>query len=165
MPGSTGRRRNLAEVDGNYTLWKEAKEATTTVLHWAGKFRGVTFDPITFTLEIGTCAKLVDHKGRQIPSVWAHPADDATVERDERNIRERDDAVLLAMSEGPGGASLSGLAILLAWKDSGGKPQKYLVQRSMERLVKAKLVTLTRERYELTAAGKKEAKRLRGQAT
>jgi AAA domain len=64
----------LNEMDGNLTLWAEG-ERETTDLHWAGKLRAPSFDPITFALEKGTCPALIDAKNRLIPSVWAFQAD------------------------------------------------------------------------------------------
>jgi hypothetical protein len=155
----------LAEVDGNFTLWKPAKDADTTTMHWAGKFRGATFEPIAFALETGTCSGLVDPKGRRLPSVWARPADDSMVERSEQRRRDDDDAVLIAMNNSPSPASFSSLALALDWKDAEGNPQKWLVQRSVKRLDRDKLVTKIRERYQLTPKGKKEATRLEKQAS
>jgi hypothetical protein len=40
----------LNEVDGNLSSWADEDQNTTT-LHWCGKFRGMTFAPITFDLK------------------------------------------------------------------------------------------------------------------
>lgn len=41
----------MNEVDGNLTLWADEEQNTTT-LHWQGKFRGMTFSPISFALKL-----------------------------------------------------------------------------------------------------------------
>jgi len=41
----------LNEVDGNMSLWA-GEEQATTVLHWCGKWRGMTFSPIEFELRL-----------------------------------------------------------------------------------------------------------------
>jgi hypothetical protein len=53
----------LNEIDGNLVCQKT--DGTMAVeIHWQGKFRGPDFAPIPFKLEVGTCERLKDSKGR-----------------------------------------------------------------------------------------------------
>jgi hypothetical protein len=150
-------------MDGNLTLWAEG-ERETTELHWAGKLRGPSFDPLTFALEKGTCAALVDAKGRQISSVWAYQADQRRAERAASRQREDEDALLIAMHNAPD-HSLSSWAEALRWRSpTTDEPQKMRVHRTLDRLKSEMLAAQKRGRWLLTSAGKKEAERLEGHA-
>jgi hypothetical protein len=113
----------LNEMDGNFCLWAEG-ERECTELHWAGKLRGPSFDPIVFALEKGTCDGLVDAKGRRTPSVWAYPTDPRRAERAEANQREEEDAVLIVMHNAPD-HTLTAWAVDLGWRSpTTNEPQK-----------------------------------------
>ena len=60
----------LNEVDGNLT---SKRDDTLVELHWAGKFRGPDFAPMTFQLRSVTHERLKDSKGRPIPTVLCEP--------------------------------------------------------------------------------------------
>ena len=153
----------LNEMDGNLTLWAEG-ERETTELHWAGKLRGPSFDPITFALEKGTCPDLVDAKGRRLPSVWAYQADQKLADRAASRQREDEDALLIVMHNAPDRA-IASWATSLGWiAATTGEPLKSRVHRTLERLKAEKLVTQKRARWILTSPGKKEAERLEEQA-
>jgi AAA domain len=152
----------LNEMDGNFTLWAEG-ERETTELHWQGKLRGPSFEPITFALEKGTCAALVDAKGRQIPSVWAYQVDQRRAERAASRQRDDEDALLLVMRTAPD-RPMSAWAELLGWISTTGEPLKSRVHRALERLKAEGLAIQKRGRWTLTAAGNKETERLEEQA-
>jgi hypothetical protein len=153
----------LNEMDGNLTLWAEA-EREITELHWAGKLRGPSFDPIVFALEKGTCDSLVDAKGRRIPSVWAYQADQRRAESAASRQREDEDALLLVMHNAPD-RTISAWAEALGWVSrTSGEPLKGQVHKVLDRLKAEKLVAQKRGRWLLTGAGKKEAERLEDQA-
>ena len=152
----------LNETDGNLTLWAEG-ERETTELHWAGKLRGPSFDPIIFALEKGTCPELVDAKGRQVPSVWACLADQRRADRAASRQREDEDALLIVIGNAPD-HTLSTWAEHLEWLTSAGDPLKSRVHRTLERLKTDKLATQNRGRWVLTTKGKKEAEHLQKQA-
>jgi hypothetical protein len=152
----------INEMDGNFTLWAEG-DRETTELHWAGKLRGPSFDPITFALERGTCPELVDAKGRLIPSVWACLATADRAERATARQHEDEDAVLITMNNAPVG-SFATWAKHLGWLLPNGEPAKSRVERTLHRLKAEKLVTQKRGRWLLTAAGKKEAEQLEQRA-
>jgi hypothetical protein len=154
----------LNEMDGNLTLWAEG-ERETTELHWAGKLRGPSFEPIAFALEKGSCAALVDAKGRQIPSVWAYQADQHRAESAASRQRDDEDALLIVMHNAPD-HTLSTWAQDLGWlSQTNGEPLKMRVHRTLDRLKTEKLVTQKRSRWTLTPTGKKEAERLEESAS
>jgi hypothetical protein len=153
----------LNETDGNLTLWAD-DERETTELHWAGKLRGPSFDPITFALEKGTCPPLVETKGRHIPSVWAYLSDQRRAERAASRQRDDEDALLIVMANAPN-HTLSTWAEHLRWLSTSGEPLKGQVHKVLDRLKTEKLVTQDRGRWVLTPKGKKEAERLQEQAS
>jgi AAA domain len=153
----------LNEMDGNLTLWAEG-ERETTELHWSGKLRGPSFDPITFALEKGTCPALVDAKGRRIPSVWAYHTDQRRAETAASRQREDEDALLIVMHNAPD-RTLAGWAESLGWiSRTTNEPMKGQVHKVLDRLKAERLVTQKRNRWLLTSAGKKEVERLEEQA-
>lgn len=153
----------LNEMDGNVTLWAEG-ERETTELHWAGKLRGPSFDPIVFALEKDTCASLIDAKGRLVPSVWAYLSDQRRAERAASRQRDDEDALLVVMANAPD-HTLSTWAEHLRWMSATGAPLKGQVHKVLDRLKSEKLVTQDRGRWVLSAKGKKEAQRLQEQAS
>jgi hypothetical protein len=148
----------LAEMDGNLTLWAD-EDRETTELHWTGKLRGPSFEPVTFALEKGTCPKLVDARGRPSPSVWAYATSSQRAEQAADRMTGDEDAVLLAIRNAPN-ASLAGWARLLGWFMADGQPAKMRVSRAIARLVKDGMVAKRRNRHALTKAGAAEAKRI-----
>jgi hypothetical protein len=151
----------INEIDGNLTLWAEG-ERETTELHWGGKLRGPTFDPIAFAMDKGTCAGLADAKGRLIPSVWAHQVDATRADQAADRARSDEDQVLLLMSIDPEG-SFASWAITLGWTMPSG-PAKYRVERAIQRLANHRLVARKRDRWTVTKAGKAEVNRLQERA-
>jgi hypothetical protein len=142
----------LAEVDGNYVSWQKADDGERQFFDfsWTGKFRG-GFDPISYVVEIATCAALIDPAGKPIKTAWAHRADDAVVDRATAEQSSAEDDALKAMKDYPG-KSLAEWATLLGW-------QKYQMQRVVKRLAADNLVRRFRGHYRLTNTGKEEAKR------
>jgi hypothetical protein len=59
----------LNELDGNLTAWRE--ETLVTLHH--GKLRGAPFEPMPFEWESVTASKLIDSKGRLMPTVLVRP--------------------------------------------------------------------------------------------
>ena len=151
----------LAEMDGNLTLWRQDDLAT---LDHSGKFRGASFEPITFKLEpIKDAPKLKDAKGRQISTVHAvvisQKQEDTEI--DQETVSEN--LVLTAMLKNPDG-SLASWAADLGWY--GGhenmEPMKKKVHRILERLDRSKrekLVFIERRKWALTEKGKELARK------
>jgi hypothetical protein len=146
----------LAEVDGNLTAWK--RDDVLVELHH-NKIRGPGFEPITFRLEKITTPKLVDAKGRLIPTVRAAPISEHEEEATSQRAREDEDRLLVAM-RGNADRSIADLARACGWTLQSGEPAKSRVHRLIERLekTKPKLVSKGRgDRWQLTDAGKSAA--------
>jgi hypothetical protein len=141
----------LNEVDGNLTLWADDKQVT---LHWQGKFRGPEFEPLPFELVKAETPRVVDAKGRPMPSVVAVPIADTALEAGERKREEEENRVLWVLADNPRASFMR-----IAQKCDfiiDGREQKAKVQRIVARLFADKLVAKHRGRYRLTALGRKE---------
>jgi hypothetical protein len=145
----------LNETDGNFTLW--AHDDRLSTLHWAGKLRGPDFEPITFRLPTIYSTKLVDAKGRLMPTVMAEVVTDAQVEEIEEKALRQEKQLLAAIEARPNG-SLTELAKDCGWTlqaDREGEPQpnKSLVRRVVTRLTKKGRVEKEGATYTLKANG------------
>jgi hypothetical protein len=151
----------LAEVDGNLTCI--ATDHLVEV-HWAGKFRGPDFDPLSFEISSVTTERLKDSKGRTVWTAIAHPIGSARHAAIEDEARSKQDEVLLVLDQSPD-YSLAQIAEALGWHstDKEGKqtPYKMKVKRACDGLKVAKLAVTDRGKWELTDRGKKVAKRMR----
>jgi AAA domain len=143
----------LAEVDGNLTLWKH--DGVLLDLHHTDKLRGPGFDPISLRLQTVTTTRLMDKKGRLIPTVRAVWISDAETERATEDARTDEDTLLTAMLIP--GQSIADLANACGWRTSSGEAYKSKVQRVLKRLEKDKLVSTKRGIATLTEAGKTAA--------
>jgi hypothetical protein len=143
----------LAEVDGNLTLWKH--DGVLLDLHHSDKLRGPGFEPISLRLETVTTTRLMDAKGRLIPTVRAVWISDAETERETEDARSDEDTLLEAMLMP--GQSIANLANACGWHISSGDAYKSKVQRVLKRLEKDKLVSTKRGEATLTEAGKAAA--------
>ena len=155
----------LAEVDGNLTLWKH--DSVLLDLHHTDKLRGPGFDPISLRLETVTTMRLMDKKGRLIPTVRAVWISDAETERATEDARSDEDALLKAMLIP--GQSIADLATACGWHTSSGEPHKSKTYRVLKRLEADKLAILKRGAWILTESGKTSgnaaAGRLNGRKT
>ncbi len=143
----------LNEIDGNLTLWANADRQTT--LHWLGKFRGPEFEPITFEMETVTSDRVVDAKGRKMPSVVAKPVSEIKLQFAEAKT-EREEVTLLNFIAANKNASVADLAIKCNFISAGGNPQKSKVFAMCGRLVEDKLLEKRGQKYRITNKGKKE---------
>jgi len=143
----------LAEVDGNLTLWKH--DGVLLDLHHSDKLRGPGFEPISLRLETVTTTRLMDKKGRLIPTVRAVWISDAETERETEDARSDEDALLKTMLIP--GQSIADLANACGWHTSSGDAYKSKVQRVLKRLEKDKLASTKRGVATLTEAGKAAA--------
>jgi hypothetical protein len=143
----------LAEVDGNLTLWKH--DGVLLDLHHSDKLRGPGFEPISLRLETVTTTRLIDQKGRLIPTVRAVWISDAETDRETEDARSDEDTLLEAMLIT--GLSMADLAKASGWMTSTGEPHKSKVHRVMKRLEKDKLAVLKRGTWALTDSGKASA--------
>jgi hypothetical protein len=78
--------------------------------------------------------------------------------------RTQEDQLLIKLVEMPD-ASQAKLATALGWNMRGGKPNKMLVSRKLEAMVRAKLIKKERDGYTLTSAGEKAVAKLRPKQT
>lgn len=145
----------LNEMDGNLTAIKI--DDATARLHWQAKFRGPEFDPIMFGLERVTTPRLVDSKGKLIPTVIAKPLSDSEARERRESAHSNEDMVLAAMLANPN-ASIADIAGACGWKYKGGAPDKSKVQRALGTLKDKKLIEWLHDSYVLTPRGKKAAK-------
>jgi hypothetical protein len=143
----------LAEVDGNLTLWKH--DGVMLDLHHTDKLRGPGFEPISLRLETVTTTRLMDKKGRLIPTVRAAWMSDAETERETEHARSDEDTLLSAMLIP--GRSIADLATACGWVTSKGEPHKSKVDRTMKRLAADKFAIKKRSTWVLSDAGKKAA--------
>jgi len=143
----------VAEIDGNLTLWKH--DGVLLDFHHTDKLRGPGFEPISLRLETVTTTRLVDKKGRLLPTVRAVWISDAETERETEDARSDEDTLLKVMLMP--GQSIADLANACGWRTSSGEPHKSKVHRIMKRLEKDKLVVLKRGAWALSEAGKSSA--------
>jgi hypothetical protein len=147
----------LNEVDGNLICKKAGGEGISEV-HWHGKFRGTDFNPLTFELKPGiTCDKLVDSRGRLIPTVMAAPIDEHEHRVKRASSLRQEDDILIALNTDEDSKSLAEVAQLCGWITKQGEPDRSKAQRGMNRLRDARLVKTERDGWTLTEAGKKAA--------
>jgi hypothetical protein len=145
----------LNEMDGNLTLWKHDDNLVT--LHHSDKFRGPGFEPMTFKLEKITTTKLVDSKGRLIPTVHAVAITEQEEAQQEASAEQEENQLLAALA-GIKALSIADLARACSWLLPDGGPYKNKVQRVLDRLLRDKLVKKVRgRRWRLTDEGRKAA--------
>jgi AAA domain len=148
----------MAEMDGNLTCKKLSDEIIE--LHWSGKYRGPSFDPVLFKIMSITSDLVKDAKGRLVPSVMVRPTDDATLDYLEEQLGDDHDQVLLLLDTTPG-MSQAKIADALGWVSKYGQ-DKAKVNRALARLVKHRLSEKDiRGKYALTEKGRKSAAKLR----
>jgi hypothetical protein len=136
----------LNEVDGNVGLVVSEGVIGAQVV---GKFRGPEFPPMRFGLKAVRHPKLVDSKGRSIPTVVAYPLDEVAAATLDAAGRRDEDLLLLCIDKHPR-ASLRLLAALLGWKHHAK------VERLLKTLTEQKLVKKEGRTLVLTQAGQKE---------
>ncbi len=147
----------LNELDGNLICRKSGSDSVSEV-HWHGKYRGADFNPLPFELRPDTAAKLVDSKGRPIPTVIAVPLDEAGHSSKRAESRAQEDTLLIILAD-QDGLSLNGLAEQAGWITKLGEPNKARAQRVMNRLKDDRLVKNERGDWTLTDAGEKAAEK------
>src|SRR5262249_56052775 len=90
----------LAEIDGNLTAWRHDDDLIE-FHHSPFKFRGPGFEPITFRIEKITTTKLVDSKGRLLPTVRAVHISEQEEEQQSANVRKDEAQLLLELYRDP----------------------------------------------------------------
>jgi hypothetical protein len=142
----------LAEMDGNLTAWRQDD---LVELHH-NKIRGPGFEPMTFRIERIKTVKLMDSKGRLIPTLKVVLVGEHEEAAQQQKIWNEEDQLLAALAENSD-RSLADLARACDWVWQNGEPAKSKVERVLKRLKVAKLVNQLRGRWVLTAEGKKAA--------
>jgi hypothetical protein len=99
--------------------------------------------------------RLVDKRGRNIPTVIARPVDAAGTARLERAAESDADTVLRAIDREPG-KNLSDIARSLGWLLRSKEPHHMRVKRAVDILRKDKLVEESRNKWRTTPKGQKE---------
>jgi hypothetical protein len=146
----------LAEMDGNLTAWKH--DDILVELNYT-KMRGPGFEPMTFKLETIHSTRLIDDKGRALPTVRAIVATESEQNRQTQRVADDQDRVLAQMAYQPN-QSFAEIARALDWFNGVGEPLKGRVQRVITKLEKVtpKLVKKNiRDQWELTDKGKEAA--------
>ncbi len=137
----------LNEVDGNIAL---RRDGDTIVAFALGKFRGPEFTPINFGLKvIRNHPRLVDTKGRPIPTIIAEPISSAEHQRTEEKRGGDEDKVLEALCNEPG-LTAAKVARAVGWGEDGKK-----ATRALSKLAGEKLVECVRGRWIATTKGQK----------
>jgi Mn-dependent DtxR family transcriptional regulator len=93
-----------------------------------------------------------------MPTVVASLLTDTAKEEMTKARRSDEDRVLQVLDD-CADASFADVAAKLNWLTAKGGPNKSKVQRAVERLHRNKLLNKDRDRYELTAKGKKVLKK------
>jgi hypothetical protein len=150
----------LNEMDGNLSLWGIGNHVSQ--LHWCGKFRGPGFERIAFRMDEIRLPSICDSKGRILPTVVARHIPQDEIEQMVAGFAQADVTVLGAMLAQPTG-SLATWARACNWIDRSSdpkdsKPQKWKVQRALERLLAEKLVSHVNNKWAVTAKGEKLTK-------
>jgi hypothetical protein len=154
----------LNEVDGNLTLFRTSDD---TVEMSYNKMRGPGFQPITFKLDEVRSTKLIDAKGREIPTVRARVMTEAQRQQQELEFTQEIDHLLATMAKYPD-HSYAQWAEQLEWFHGGRRgeasqtPYKMKVQRTIEFIEKKaqpKLIRRNMDKPHLTEEGLKEALR------
>lgn len=87
----------LNAIDGNLTGWNS--DGTVRV-HWQGKFRGAPWTPMHFELSEYASDKLLDGKGRQMPTVIARAMLDSEIGKAVEQSEKIENQVLKLLSDG-----------------------------------------------------------------
>lgn len=151
----------IAEVDGNLTCFS-GDDGETAELHWTGKIRGTSFEPITFKLERRASAALLDARGRPVRSVVAVPMQEDDLARAQGAQLSEQDHLLETMLHYQKG-TLTSWCEKMSWIGADRAPLKSKIHRRLQELVAAKLVTKVRgDKYVLTPKGRAEAELISG---
>lgn len=142
----------LNEMDGNLCC---TKEDTVVELYWQGKFRGPEFEPIAFELVPVTSQRLVDSRGKLVPTVVARTI--TSFEQESKVMAADADSrtMLKLIEEGPGKASMVNLAERAGWLMGNGQAYKVKAQRVLLKLKREHLVSHDLDVWELTPKGQK----------
>jgi hypothetical protein len=141
----------LNEVDGNLTC---IKTESASEVHWAGKFRGPEFGPLSFLLKTVTHQDLKDSDGRLLPTVICEALSDQAKDRIVETKGKDEDAVL-ALINPNSKITYRDIAAKMDWKLYSGEPHKTRAEQCVKSLIQARLIKRTRNgSHTLTEEGK-----------
>lgn len=120
----------LNEIDGNLTCNVNGSVVTVST---QGKFRGPEFAPIHFQLSTVTHERLLDSKGRKIPTVVARYLSEAAMEDMSAALAGDQRLVLQYVNDHPG-ESLTQIAAGIGWTYRTGAPAKTRVHQIVKTL-------------------------------
>jgi len=147
----------LNEVDGNLTC---KRNDLAVELHWYGKFRGPDFAPMFFQLKVVTHERLKDTDGNLIQTVVALSLSDEGMRDMSERRRADENQVLLSIDE-KSQLSSRDRAQQLGWLTRAGDPYHMRVVRAEKALERARLITKSRDGWEITKAGRQEVTRIK----
>lgn len=148
----------LTQVDANLTVWKDDSGIVT--VHWAGKIRGPSFDPIRFEIVGVELAGYRDCRGDAIVSSAVRHLADARVEQLEHREINDQDRLLIGLRKTPG-ASVADLACEAGMVNAEGEPLKSKTDRRLKTLEALGLAVRDRKgKWSLTLKGMREAEAL-----
>jgi AAA domain len=139
----------LNEIDGNMTAWRTD---TVVELSHSDKWRGPGFEAMSFRIEKFTTPKLVDAKGRLIPTVRAVAISEAEEAEESRRTHDDEDRLLIALSKNHQ-RSHADLARACDFYFDNGEPAKSRLQRTLRRLQQARLIKPDRDYWTLSKDG------------
>jgi hypothetical protein len=131
------------------TAWKTDN---VVELSHSDKWRGPGFESMSFRIEKFTTPKLVDAKGRQIPTVRAVAISEAEEADEARRTRDDEDRLLTELQKNHK-RSHADLARACDFYFDNGDPAKSRLQRTLRRLQQSKLIKPDRDYWTLTEAG------------
>ena len=143
------------EIDGNLALWQE--DDGSIEFYWCKKFRGV-FEPFKLELKHVEVDSAVNSRGEKLTTVIANTINDQR-ERQISNQSMADDTLVLnALNKVEVIKKKTDIAKTLGWNYSDGKPDGSRVRRSVDRLLKDKLITENRYGIAINKQGKEALK-------
>jgi hypothetical protein len=146
----------LNAMDGNLSAHKDDM---LVKMHHQGKFRGIDFEPMMFELTPVTARKLVDSKGRHIPTVIAVDLSKEEQGKRASELHDDEDAILIFLKDRKTPTSATDIAFGVEWLTPKKQPNKAKAQRVVKKLANAKLVDIDRDGAILTKKGEAAAER------
>jgi hypothetical protein len=144
----------LNEVDGNFTF--RLDENGLFRLHWLGKIRGLSFDPLRFRIDKLDSPDVVTVEDVRLKMPVMFPVGEEAVEERGEAFARLDLALLKAMAADPTGSERK-------WSAAAGINRR-AAQAALGALRHDRLVTLKARRWRLTKEGEHIANESAGQA-
>lgn len=145
----------LNEADANLTMWKD--DAGILTMHWQGKIRGPSFEPVRFELVPVELTGYRDSRDKPVWSSIVRYIADARAEQIERRELGEEDRIL-AVLRSHRAPSVTDIGHFAGIVNGAGEVKKSTVDRKLRRLMEAGLVDQGRGgAWRLTGKGEKEA--------